>query len=126
MSKIYFIAEIGVNHEASLKKAYDHIIAAKNGGAQAIKLQSYKAEKIVSKYARAYWDKKVEKEANQLKLYRKFDGFNFCRITNPQQPQLKNIIQFIFCCVDRLCSIYKRYGYFAKFAQCYTTSDQVI
>ena len=45
------------------------------GGADAIKLQSYKAEKIASKYAKAYWDKKEEKENNQLKLYKRFDKF---------------------------------------------------
>ena len=72
---IYFIAEIGVNHEADLKLAKKIILDAKKGGAQAIKLQSYKAEKIASKYARAYWDKKEEKEDSQLKLYKRFDKF---------------------------------------------------
>lgn len=73
--EIYFIAEIGVNHEADLKLAKKIILDAKKGGAQAIKLQSYKAEKIASKYARAYWDKKEEKEDSQLKLYKRFDKF---------------------------------------------------
>ncbi len=74
---MYFIAEIGVNHEADLKKAYKCIKDAKDGGAQAVKLQCYKAEKLASKYAGAYWDKKEEKENSQLKLYQKFDKFNF-------------------------------------------------
>lgn len=73
--KIYFIAEIGVNHEANLKLAKKIILDAKKGGADAVKLQSYKAEKIASKYARAYWDKKEEKEDSQLKLYKRFDKF---------------------------------------------------
>jgi len=73
---MYFIAEIGVNHEADLKKAYRCIKDAKEGGAQAVKFQCYKAEKIASKYAGAYWDKKEEKENSQLKLYKKFDKFN--------------------------------------------------
>ena len=73
--KIYFIAEIGVNHEANLKLAKKIILDAKRGGADAVKLQSYKAEKIASQYARAYWDKKEEKEENQLKLYKRFDKF---------------------------------------------------
>ena len=46
-------------------------------GEPSYKLQVYKAEKIVSKYAKSYWDKSVEKEESQLKLYRKLDGFNF-------------------------------------------------
>ena len=74
---MYFIAEIGVNHEANLKKAYKCIKDAKDGGAQAVKLQCYKAEKIASKYAGAYWDKKEEKENSQLKLYKKFDKFEY-------------------------------------------------
>ena len=73
--KIYFIAEIGVNHEANLNLAKKIITDAKKGGADAIKLQSYKAEKIASKYAKAYWDKKEEKESSQLKLYKRFDKF---------------------------------------------------
>ena len=72
----YFIAEIGVNHEAKISLAKKIILDAKQGGAHAIKLQSYKAEKLASKYAKAYWDKKEEKEENQLKLYKRFDGFN--------------------------------------------------
>ena len=74
--KIYFIAEIGVNHEANLKLAKKIILEAKLGGADAVKLQCYKAEKIASKYAKSYWDKKEERETSQLKLYKKFDGFN--------------------------------------------------
>ena len=72
----YFIAEIGVNHEAKIKLAKKLIRDAKDGGANAIKLQCYKAEKIASKYAKAYWDKAEEKENSQLKLYKKYDGFN--------------------------------------------------
>ena len=77
MKDVYFIAEIGVNHEAKINSASRHIREAKEGGAHAIKLQVYKAEKIVSKYAKSYWDKSIEKEESQLKLYRKLDGFNF-------------------------------------------------
>lgn len=73
---MYFIAEIGVNHEADLKKAFKCIKDAKDGGAQAVKFQCYKAEKLASKYAGAYWDKKEERENSQLKLYKKFDRFN--------------------------------------------------
>ena len=59
---IYFIAEIGVNHEANLKKAFKCIKLAKEGGASAVKFQCYKAEKIASKFANSYWDKNQERE----------------------------------------------------------------
>ena len=88
IDKPYFIAEIGVNHEAKISLAKKIILDAKKGGADAVKLQCYKAEKIASKYAKSYWDKKAEKEESQLKLYKKFDKFdnkhyqeivNFCK-----------------------------------------------
>ena len=46
----YIIAEIGVNHECSMKMAKELILSAKKGGAQAVKFQTYKAEKIVKKF----------------------------------------------------------------------------
>ncbi len=65
MDKINFIAEVGVNHEGNLKSAFSHIIAAKKGGADTVKFQVYKAEKIVSRYAKSYWDKKkIKKQVN--------------------------------------------------------------
>lgn len=74
--KPYFIAEIGVNHEANISLAKKIILDAKEGGADAVKLQCYKAEKIASTHAKSYWDKKEERENNQLELYKRFDKFN--------------------------------------------------
>ena len=45
----YIIAEIGVNHEGSLDKAKELIKLAKEGGADAAKFQTYKAETLASK-----------------------------------------------------------------------------
>ena len=45
----YIIAEIGVNHECSIKLAKKMIDQASSGGAQAVKFQTYKAEKIAAK-----------------------------------------------------------------------------
>ena len=55
----YFIAEIGVNFENDLKRAKKIIKLAKEGGADAVKFQSYKAEKIACKKSPYYWDLKV-------------------------------------------------------------------
>ena len=44
-----FIAEIGSNHEASLDRAVELIHLAKKSGADAVKFQSFRADKIVSK-----------------------------------------------------------------------------
>ena len=52
MKQVYIIAEIGVNHNGSLSKAYKLISEAKKAGANAVKFQSFIAEKIVTKFAK--------------------------------------------------------------------------
>ena len=66
----YVIAEIGVNHECSLKKAKKMILLAKKNGASAAKFQTYKSETIVSKNSPAYWDLKKEKTKSQYLLFK--------------------------------------------------------
>lgn len=46
---LYFIADIGANHNGSLKKAIELIRLAKEAGADAAKFQNFQANKIVSK-----------------------------------------------------------------------------
>ena len=46
---LYFIADIGANHEGSLQRAYELIELAKEAGADAAKFQNFQAAKIVSK-----------------------------------------------------------------------------
>ena len=72
----YIIAEIGVNHEGSLDKAKSLILDAKEGRADAVKFQTYKAEKLASKFSPAYWDKNKEPTESQYELFKKFDRFN--------------------------------------------------
>ena len=52
-SSPYIIAEIGVNHEGSIEKAKLLIDLAKEGGADAAKFQSYKANTLASKNSQA-------------------------------------------------------------------------
>ena len=56
LGKPYIIAEVGVNHEGSMNRAIDLIDLAKEGGANAVKFQSYKAETLASRNSPAYWD----------------------------------------------------------------------
>ena len=71
------IAEAGVNHCCNLRLAKNYIKLAKNAGVDAIKFQTYKADKIVSKTSPAYWDLSQEKLKSQYKLFKKFDKFNY-------------------------------------------------
>ena len=48
MSKVYYIAEIGLNHNGDINLAKKMVNAAMQSGASAVKFQSIKAEKLVS------------------------------------------------------------------------------
>ena len=71
----YIIAEIGVNHEGSMELAKRLIDEAKEGGANAVKFQSYKAETLASKDSPSYWDTTKESTTSQYELFKKHDGF---------------------------------------------------
>ena len=71
----YIIAEAGVNHEGKMDLAKRLIDEAKEGGADAIKFQTYKAETIASKNSPAYWDLSKESTKSQYKLFKKYDKF---------------------------------------------------
>lgn len=71
----YIIAEAGVNHEGSMDLAKRLIYEAKEGGADAIKFQTYKAESLASKNSPAYWDLSKESTRSQFKLFKKHDKF---------------------------------------------------
>lgn len=71
----YVIAEAGVNHEGSIDLALRLIGEAAEGGAHAIKFQTYKAETIASKNSPSYWDTTKEPTTSQFELFKKYDGF---------------------------------------------------
>ncbi|MEG2694264.1 MAG: N-acetylneuraminate synthase family protein [Acinetobacter sp.] len=71
----YIIAEAGVNHEGSMEIAKRLVDEAKEGGAHAIKFQTYKAETIASKDSPAYWDITKEPTKSQFELFTKHDKF---------------------------------------------------
>ena len=100
----YLIAEIGVNHECSIKKATDMIKLAKRGGAHAIKLQSYKAESLASKNAKAYWDTKKEQSENQFSLFKKYDLFEYKDYLKLYKYCKKINIQFLSTPFDAISS----------------------
>lgn len=71
----YLIAEVGVNHEGKMNNAIRMIADAAEGGADAVKFQSYKAETLASKKSPAYWDTTKEPTQSQYELFKKHDSF---------------------------------------------------
>jgi N-acetylneuraminate synthase len=71
----YIIAEIGVNHGASLSLAKRLIDLAREGGAHAAKFQTYKADTLAAKNSPAYWDVTKEPTDSQHRLFQKYDAF---------------------------------------------------
>ena len=75
-TQIYVIAEVGVNHEGDVERAKELIDGAKEGGAHAVKFQTYKAETLAAIDSPAYWDVSEESTQNQFELFKKFDSFS--------------------------------------------------
>ena len=71
----YVIAEAGVNHEGDIDIARRLIDEAKEGGADAIKFQTYKASTIASENSPSYWDLTKEPTDSQYKLFQNMTNF---------------------------------------------------
>tara|TARA_B110001452_G_scaffold72987_1_gene59026 strand:+ start:3431 stop:4495 length:1065 start_codon:yes stop_codon:yes gene_type:complete len=66
-NSLYFIADIGANHNGSLDKAIELIHLVKEAGGDAAKFQNFSAKKIVSKYGFDNMKGKVSHQANWSK-----------------------------------------------------------
>jgi len=74
-SKVFIIAEAGVNHNGRLDLAYQLIDVAKEVGADAVKFQTFKSENVVSKLAdKAKYQKKTTgSDKSQLEMIKKLE-----------------------------------------------------
>lgn len=70
MNKIYIIAEAGVNHNGQLDLALDLVDVAKNAGADAVKFQTFSAERLVTKTAAKanYQKQTTDKSQTQFEM----------------------------------------------------------
>lgn len=70
--RTFIIAEAANNHMCNISMAKQLIDNAVDSGADAIKFQTYKAEKLVRSDAKLYWDGKY---SSQLEYYSRLDKF---------------------------------------------------
>ena len=91
----YIIAEAGVNHEGSMSLAFRLIEEAKEGGANAIKFQTYKADTIASKNSPSYWDTDKEPALSQHELFQRYDKFWKCEFEELKAYCEKVEIEFL-------------------------------
>lgn len=75
MSRIYIIAEAGVNHNGSLEMAKQLIQVAKEAGADAVKFQTFKTESLVTKQATQadYQIENLGKATSQFDMLKKLE-----------------------------------------------------
>ena len=71
----FIVAEIGVNHNGSIDIAKKLIDAAKDAGADAVKIQAFKTERIVTKYAEkaSYQKENTRLEKPQYDMLKKLE-----------------------------------------------------
>ena len=75
--KCVIIAEAGVNHNGSLKIAEKLIVQAKKAGADIIKFQTYKANKLVTRKSPRFWNWSGKiKKGSQYDSYERLDKFD--------------------------------------------------
>ncbi|MDD5156447.1 N-acetylneuraminate synthase [Sulfurimonas sp.] len=75
MSKVFIIAEAGVNHNGSIELAKKLIDVASDSGADAVKFQTFKAEKLVSRNAQKadYQKQTTDKTESQFEMIKKLE-----------------------------------------------------
>lgn len=93
-NKTFIIAEAGVNHNGSLKKALKLINDAASAGADAIKFQTFKAKNLATNYApKAEYQKfKLVKKETQLQMLKKLEFTDAMHMACFKECKKKKII----------------------------------
>jgi len=89
------VAEIGVNHECQLKKAYQMIDELAEIGGVAAKFQVYNAKRLATKASPAYWDRSREPTNTQYELFTKYDRLSEADYASLSEHARRRRIEFL-------------------------------
>lgn len=93
---VYITTEAGCNHDGKLEQGFRLIEEAAKNGADAIKFQTFKAEKLVTKTAEQWWLPEDQRQGKkQIDLYKNQDSFGFEEYKALQGHCNKNGITFL-------------------------------
>lgn len=75
MTRVFVIAEVGINHNGDLETAKKMILAAKKCGADCVKFQTFKASEFVSDASQTYTYKSQGKEVTEsmLEMFERYE-----------------------------------------------------
>lgn len=96
----FIIAEIGVNHGGSIESALALIDEAEMAGADAVKFQAYKADRLASRHSPSYWDLDEEPINSQFELFSKYDSFGLEEYRLLHDHAVQKGIHFMLTCFD--------------------------
>jgi len=97
--RVFVIAEIGCNFEGDMERAREMIQAAAQAGADAVKFQTFIAEKLASRYAEKFWEIDGCPGSNQLEEFQQMPRLNPEQYAKLQQEaEVSGIIFFSTPC----------------------------
>ena len=104
MSHVLIIAEAGVNHNGDINLAKKLVDVAKDAGADYVKFQSFKAEKLVSKYAQKaeYQKETTGTSESQFEMIKKLELSEDEHLILVDYCKKKNINQVLYPLLETL------------------------